>query len=92
MVLLANIDGQPGLEIIAHNPASSQVFAIDRMGTAVPGFPILVDTSNAAIHVVLVNVKARNEERHLLVSHGGVYARYIERTGRFVPRFGAHDS
>jgi hypothetical protein len=41
----------------------------------------------AAIHIVLVNVKARNEERHLLASHGEAYARYVERTGRFLPRF-----
>jgi protein-S-isoprenylcysteine O-methyltransferase Ste14 len=32
-------------------------------------------------------VKARNEERHLLASHGEAYARYLEATGRFVPRF-----
>jgi protein-S-isoprenylcysteine O-methyltransferase Ste14 len=42
----------------------------------------------AAVHLVLVNVKARNEERHLLASHGESYARYVERTGRFLPRFG----
>jgi protein-S-isoprenylcysteine O-methyltransferase Ste14 len=46
----------------------------------------------AVVHLALVNVKARNEERHLLASHGDAYARYIERTGRFVPRFGAHES
>ncbi len=43
----------------------------------------------AAIHIALVNLKARNEERHLLASHGETYARYVERTGRFWPRFGA---
>lgn len=40
----------------------------------------------AATHVLLMNLKARNEERHLLESHGEAYARYIERTGRFFPR------
>ena len=43
----------------------------------------------AAIHLALVNVKARNEERHLLASHGDAYAHYVGRTGRFLPRFGA---
>ena len=38
------------------------------------------------VHLVLMIVKARNEERHLLAVHGDAYARYIERTGRFVPR------
>lgn len=44
----------------------------------------------AAIHVALMHVKARNEERHMLKMHGDAYARYLRRTGRFVPRFGAH--
>ena len=51
-----------------------------------PAPPMLV---LAVVHLVLVNVKARNEERHLLASHGDAYARYVERTGRFLPRFGA---
>jgi protein-S-isoprenylcysteine O-methyltransferase Ste14 len=40
----------------------------------------------AAIHVTLMAIKARNEERHLLSVHGEAYARYVARTGRFVPR------
>ena len=40
----------------------------------------------AAIHLVLMNVKARNEEAHLARMHGDAYARYVERTGRFLPR------
>ena len=43
----------------------------------------------AVIHVALVNAKAQNEERHLLATHGEAYARYVARTGRFLPRFGA---
>jgi len=42
----------------------------------------------ALVHVVLMNLKARNEERHLLQAQGDVYARYLVRTGRFFPRFG----
>jgi len=42
----------------------------------------------ALVHVVLMNLKARNEERHLLQAQGDVYARYLARTGRFFPRFG----
>ncbi len=40
----------------------------------------------AAIHVLLMNLKARNEEAHLSAVHGEAYARYAARTGRFVPR------
>jgi len=50
-----------------------------------PTWPMLVV---AIIQIALYNAKARNEERHLLKSHGEEYARYVERTGRFVPRFG----
>ncbi len=32
-------------------------------------------------------IKARNEERHMLANHGDDYARYLARTGRFLPRF-----
>ena len=37
--------------------------------------------------IVLWVLKARNEERHLLATHGDAYASYLRRTGRFVPRF-----
>jgi protein-S-isoprenylcysteine O-methyltransferase Ste14 len=49
----------------------------------VPTLPMLVI---ASMHVVLMNVKARNEERHLLGVHGDAYATYLRRTGRFLPR------
>jgi protein-S-isoprenylcysteine O-methyltransferase Ste14 len=49
----------------------------------VPTVPMLVI---AAVHVFLMNIKARNEERHLLAVHGDAYAQYLRRTGRFVPR------
>ena len=50
-----------------------------------PSLPML---AVAAVHVLLMNIKARNEERHLLQSHGEAYARYLARTGRFFPRLG----
>ncbi len=49
----------------------------------VPTRPML---ATAAVHLALMIVKARNEERHLLGTHGDDYARYAERTGRFFPR------
>jgi protein-S-isoprenylcysteine O-methyltransferase Ste14 len=42
----------------------------------------------AAVHILLMNLKARNEERHLLHTHGDAYQRYLQRTGRFFPRLG----
>ena len=39
----------------------------------------------AIVHIVLMNLKARNEERHLLAMHGEGYRAYLMRTGRFVP-------
>jgi len=49
----------------------------------VPTAPMLLI---AAVHIVLMNVKARNEERHLSGVHGDAYAQYLRRTGRFFPR------
>lgn len=51
--------------------------------TIIPTAPMAVI---AAAHIVLMNVKARNEERHLLAVHGNAYAEYLRRTGRFIPR------
>jgi protein-S-isoprenylcysteine O-methyltransferase Ste14 len=49
----------------------------------VPTLPML---AVAALNVALLNLKARNEERHLAGVHGDAYAQYLRRTGRFVPR------
>jgi protein-S-isoprenylcysteine O-methyltransferase Ste14 len=57
--------------------------------TIVPTVPML---AVAAVHVALMILKARNEERHLLASHGETYERYVRRTGRFLPRSGAPGS
>jgi protein-S-isoprenylcysteine O-methyltransferase Ste14 len=46
----------------------------------------------AFVHLGLMNLKARNEERHLLKVHGARYEAYLERTGRFFPRLGGRDS
>jgi protein-S-isoprenylcysteine O-methyltransferase Ste14 len=43
----------------------------------------------ALVHICLMYVKARNEERHLMKVHGDTYASYVRRTGRFLPRIGA---
>lgn len=50
----------------------------------VPTWPML---AIAAVHLLLMVAKARNEERHLLATHGAEYAAYVARTGRFFPRF-----
>ena len=43
----------------------------------------------AVTHFALHNLKARNEEAHLARLHGASYVQYMQRTGRFVPRFTA---
>ncbi|MFI4903158.1 MAG: methyltransferase family protein [Burkholderiales bacterium] len=50
----------------------------------IPTWPMLLV---AAVHVTLMALKARNEERFLLAAHGERYASYCRHTGRFVPRF-----
>jgi protein-S-isoprenylcysteine O-methyltransferase Ste14 len=50
----------------------------------VPTVPML---AFGVVHVLLMVVKAHNEERHMLARHGDAYARYLAVTGRFFPRF-----
>ena len=49
----------------------------------VPTVPML---AVAAIHIVMMNAKARGEEQHLRAVHGDAYARYARTAGRFFPR------
>jgi len=51
--------------------------------------PTLPVALMACIHISLMQAKARNEERFLVGRHGAVYQRYMQRTGRFVPRLRA---
>ncbi len=46
----------------------------------------------AALHLSLMNIKARNEEAHLARMHGDAWLRYVERTGRFLPRVAGRHS
>jgi protein-S-isoprenylcysteine O-methyltransferase Ste14 len=52
----------------------------------VPTTPVL---AMALVHISLMLAKARNEERFLASRHGDVYRRYMQRTGRFMPRLRA---
>ncbi len=55
----------------------------------VPTVPML---AIAIVHLGLMHLKARNEERHLLKMHGAAYETYLRRTGRFFPRLAAAGS
>ena len=65
-------------------------FSILLMLCSVAIVPTLPMTLIAAVHIVLMILKARNEERHLSALHGDAYAQYLRRTGRFFPRRPAH--
>ena len=60
-------------------------FSIAMMIATAIVLPTLAMTAIALVHVVLMNIKARREEAHLARLHGEAYARYVERTGRFLP-------
>src|SRR5262249_50722097 len=61
-------------------------FSIAMMVATVVVLPTLAMLVVGLVHVTLMNVKARNEEAHLTQMHGDAYLRYVERTGRFIPR------
>ncbi len=48
--------------------------------------PTPVMAAVAAFHIVLMYLKARNEEAFLLRMHDQTYSEYCRRTGRFLPR------
>jgi len=54
--------------------------------------PTLPMLAVALVNITLLNLKARNEERHLLASLGDSYAAYVAATGRFLPRLGSRDA
>jgi protein-S-isoprenylcysteine O-methyltransferase Ste14 len=55
----------------------------------VPTIPMM---TVAVLHVTLLILKARNEERFLLEEHGERYAEYCRRTGCFFPRLPSRNS
>jgi protein-S-isoprenylcysteine O-methyltransferase Ste14 len=67
-------------------------FSIAMMVATAVVLPSVAMLAVAVVHVVLMNIKARNEEAHLARLHGAAYARYVERTGRFFPGPAARNS
>jgi protein-S-isoprenylcysteine O-methyltransferase Ste14 len=67
-------------------------FSIAMMIATAVVLPTAAMIAIAIVHIVLMDVKARNEEAHLARMHGDAYARYVERTGRFFPGSAARNS
>ena len=85
------VDADQPMELITTGPFSrarhpiyalSMVMMIATL-VAVPIWPLLL---TAVLHILLMQVKARNEERWMLQMHGEAYVGYRERTGRFLPK------
>lgn len=49
--------------------------------------PTLLMLLTAIIHVTMLQIEARREERHLVKIHGVQYEQYRQSVGRFIPRF-----
>ncbi len=86
------VTGEPGQALITdgmfrriRHPIYS--FSIMLMICTMIVVPTNLMLALGVIHIVLMVVKAHNEERHMLASHGDAYARYLADTGRFLPRF-----
>ena len=67
-------------------------FSIALMVCTLAVVPTLPMAAVALLHIALMVIKARNEERHLHAQHGEAYARYVARTGRFFPRLGSPEA
>ena len=71
--------------VIASLPVAFQIQVLLMICTAIVVATIPA-VALAAIHILIVTMKAANEERFLLAAHGAEYADYRRRTGRFLPR------
>lgn len=58
VVLLADLDGRPGAEIVAFQPKVGRVFALDGQGRAVLGFPLELGVPGPETRVVLADLDA----------------------------------
>ena len=56
---------------------------------AVPIWPLLVASM---LHIILMNLKARNEETWMAQAHGQAYTDYRKQAGRFFPKLGPASS
>jgi protein-S-isoprenylcysteine O-methyltransferase Ste14 len=68
---------------IRHPIYALSILLMTATAVVLPTVPMI---AVALVHVTLMNLKARNEERHLLAMHGESYASYLAQTGRFLPR------
>lgn len=86
------IDPSQDLELLTDGPFSWARHPIYSLGMLIMLCTVMVIPSPimlgmAATHVLLLNLKAANEERFLSQRFGSAYARYIETTGRLLPRW-----
>lgn len=70
---------------IRHPIYALSMLLVAATAVVLPTWPMI---AIALCNMTLVNLKARNEERHLLATHGDAYAAYLAGTGRFLPRPG----
>ncbi len=68
---------------IRHPIYALSILLVAATAVVLPTLPMI---AIALTNATLVNLKARNEERHLLAMHGDAYAAYLAGTGRFLPR------
>jgi len=69
--------------VVRHPIYTLSIFLVLGTLATTPTSPMLVI---AVVHSVCVQIEARREENYLLAKHGAVYADYMKRVGRFLPR------
>jgi hypothetical protein len=68
LVLLANLDGEPGSEIVAFGPTSDKLQAIDHRGRALDGWPIRAGTAGTPNRLALADLDGDGSAEVLVLS------------------------
>jgi protein-S-isoprenylcysteine O-methyltransferase Ste14 len=63
----------------------SQVLMLAALATLPSPLMLLI----AALHLGFMQWEVRREEKYLVLLHGTAYTEYVQRVGRFLPRFGS---
>lgn len=72
VVLLANLDGAPGAEILVFGPTSDFLQLVDQDGRPLEGWPVMAGSSGAPNRVVIADLDRDGSAEIAVISHEGL--------------------